>query len=225
MKNIVIVGSGAVAAEVTDYIADNNKVVENSERIEIRGYLDLQENIEKYWKQYQFERPVISDIHSYPIQTDDLFIVAVADLEYRWNLIRILRERNAAFMNFVHHSVILSSKTRLGTGNIIYPHCIIGPNTEIGDFNLLTSYSFISHNCRIGTNNFFATSGLSGHVKTGDHNMFGIRSVVMPRLTIGSGNTIQAGMIVDKEVGDNTTVFHRFKEKVFFVSGKDKPGQ
>lgn len=69
----------------------------------------------------------------------------------------------------------------------------------------------------MGNYNFFSTVGLCGHVEVGDENMFYIKSTVIPHVTIGNRNTIQAGMIVDKNVADDTTVFHRFKEKVISI--------
>jgi UDP-3-O-[3-hydroxymyristoyl] glucosamine N-acyltransferase len=82
---------------------------------------------------------------------------------------------------------------------------------------MLTSYSFISHDCKIGNNNFFSTAGLGGNVTVGNNNFFGIRATVLPNISIGDKNTIQAGMIVDKEVKNDNIVFHRFKEKVIAI--------
>ena len=70
----------------------------------------------------------------------------------------------------------------------------------------------------IGNNNVLSSySAIAGRVKIGEKNFFSLHSAVIPRLSIGNENVIQAGMIVDKDVFNNTTVFHRFKEKVFFI--------
>jgi acetyltransferase-like isoleucine patch superfamily enzyme len=62
-----------------------------------------------------------------------------------------------------------------------------------------------------------STSGFSGNVKIGNNNFFGIRSTVLPSVTIGNDNTIQAGMTIDKNISDNETIYYRFKEKVSFI--------
>ncbi len=217
MKNTIIVGSGAVAAEVTSYIQDSNTHSLDDNKLNILGYLEFEENISKYWSRYQFRQPVLSDIRRYKIQEDDHFIVAIADIDFRIKVISILKERNAKIIGFIHHSVIVADSAIIGAGNIIYPHSIIGPNATLGNNNLLTSYSFVSHDCKVGNNNLFSTAGISGNVNVGDNNFFGIRATVLPNISIGDRNIIQAGMIVDKEVGNDSTVFHRFREKVIAI--------
>jgi UDP-3-O-[3-hydroxymyristoyl] glucosamine N-acyltransferase len=217
MRNTIIVGSGAVAAEVTSYIQDSNTHASDERQLNILGYLEFEENISKYWSKYKFQKPVLSDIYKYNIQKDDHFIVAIANVEFRAKVIEILKDRKASIIGFIHCSVIIADSARLGIGNIIYPHCIIGPNATIGNNNLLTSYSFISHDCVVGDNNLFSTSGISGNVTVGGNNFFGIRATVLPNISIGDRNVIQAGMIVDKEVGNDSTVFHRFREKVIAI--------
>jgi len=215
--NTIIVGSGAVAAELTSYIEDHNNFVSEEKRFNLLGYLDSKENIETYWMKYKLKKPVLGDVHSYHINDGDHFIIGVADIIFRTKMIEILNEKRASIIGFTHHSSIISDSACLGLGNIIYPHCIVGPNCSIGNFNFITSYSFISHDCVIGNNNFFSTAGLGGRVTMGNNNFLGIRSTVIPSVSIGSDNIIQAGMIIDKNIENNTTVFYRFKEKVIAV--------
>ena len=47
-----------------------------------------------------------------------------------------------------------------------------------------------------------------GYCHIGDNNSFYIKSTVIPSIRIGSGCTIQAGMVVDKDVPDGTIVFY-----------------
>lgn len=218
MKNIVIVGSGAVAAELTMYIEDGNKYLLEQDRMMIIGYLDSEENVSKYWAKYKFEKPVLSDVYSYRISQMESFIVAISNIDFRRKMSDFLKSKGANLISFIHPNSIISKTAIIGNQNIIYPYCIVGPNTVIGNNNLLTSYSFISHDCSIGNDNFFSTAGLSGNVRVGSCNYFGIRSTVLPNVTIGDRNTIQAGMIVDKNVFNESLIFHRFKEKVISIS-------
>lgn len=75
----------------------------------------------------------------------------------------------------------------------------------------------ISHDCKVGNNNILSTALLCGHVTVGDNNRFGIRSTVIPHIHIGNKTLIQAGMVVDKNVPDEATIFHRFKEKIIAI--------
>ncbi len=212
--NVIIVGSGAVAAELTQYIEDSNRHVQQGKHLNLLGYLDLKENIENYWAKYKLAKPVLGDINTYNIFETDNFLVGISNIPFRMKMISILKERGAKITGFIHYTSLISESTVVGDGNIIYPFCIIGPNCKIGSHNMVTAYSFISHDCKIGSNNFFSTAGLSGNVTVGDENFFGIRSTAIPNVSIGSRNVIQAGMTIDKDVESDSTVFYKFKEKV-----------
>ncbi|MCG8412150.1 MAG: acetyltransferase [Bacteroidales bacterium] len=215
MKNIIIIGSGAVAAELTSFIEDTE--MGQVQDIQIKGYLDYDENIEKYWKRYNLQKPVLADIDSYEIQDNDYFIIAISDVEFRKKMYNKIKEKQGKFFNFIHPSTIIAKNASLGEANIIYPQCIVGSNTMIGDFNLLTSQTIVSHDSVLGFNNILSTALLCGHVKMGDDNYFGIRATVVPHINIGNRNTIQAGMIVNKKIDDNSTVFYRYKEKMMAI--------
>ncbi len=214
MRNVIILGAGGAAAEVTFYINDNNLAVPEEERITILGYLDYSDT---YWKKYNFSAPVLSDIDSYIPKPGEEVLVAVGDMDSRIKMIDKLQAKKATIGSFIHHSVIRPRNPVMGVGNIIFPFCIIEEYATIGSFNFLTSYSFISHDCVVGDNNFFSIAGIAGTVTVGNNNYFGIRSLVVPGTKIGNNNIIQAGMVVDKDVQDDTTVFYRYKEKVLAI--------
>lgn len=217
MKKIVIIGTGAVAAELTSYIEDNNKHTNSESQIELLGYIDYEYNIEKYWKKYQLQKQVLGDIDNYNFGSEIEVLIGISDIKFRNEIISKLESKGVVFFQFIHHSVIIPKTIEIGKGNIIYPFCIIGPNTKLGDFNMVTSYSFISHDCVIGNGNFFSTAGIAGRVLIGDYNFFGIRSTVIPHVTIGNKNLIQSGMVVDKSIKDETTVFYRYKESIIAI--------
>nr|WP_315217636.1 hypothetical protein [uncultured Flavobacterium sp.] len=217
MRNIVILGTGAVAAELTSYIADNNLKVTKDEKINIKGYIDFEYNIEKYWKKYKLKSPVLCDIDCYVPSLEEEILIGISDINFRSKMIEILLNKNAKITSFVHNTVLISDTVILGIGNIIYPFCIVGPDTVIGDFNMITSFSSISHDCIIGNSNFFSTTGISANVKIGSNNFFGIRSIVTPYIKIGSSNIFQAGMVVEKNVDDDSTLFYKYKEQVIAI--------
>lgn len=220
MKKVVIVGTGAVAAELTSYIKDENSKGNPHVYVEILGYLEYEQNIEKYWSRYQLEYPVICNIDDYIPESGVDLIMAISNIAFRNKAIAVLKSKGATFINYIHSSVIIPADIKIGEGNIVYPFCVIGPMVDIGNFNLITSFSFISHNSTIGSGNFLATAGLAGHVIIGNNNYFGIRSTVLPDVVIGDYNTVQAGMIVDKNVADHTTVFYRYKEQILAIPQK-----
>ena len=217
MKKIIIIGTGAVAAELSSYIDDNNKFSNNESQIDLLGYIEYDYNVEKYWKKYQLKKPILGDIDNYNFGNDVEVLIGISDIKFRNELIVMLEEKGICFFQFIHHSVIIPDTFDIGKGNVVYPFCIFGPNTKIGDFNMITSYSCISHDSVIGNGNFLSTAVIAGRVSIGDNNFFGIRSTVIPHVSIGNQNIIQAGMIVDKSIKDDTTIFYRYKEKIIAI--------
>jgi acetyltransferase-like isoleucine patch superfamily enzyme len=217
MKDIIIIGTGAVAAELTSYIKDHNTKVGLDKSFNILGYIEYDYNIEKYWAKYKLKTPVISDIDSYVPSGNEEVLIGISDISFRNGIIERLLKKKVRIASFIHSSVIITETVQFGIGNIIYPFCIIGPNTLIGNFNMITSYSFISHDCIIGNGNFLSTAGIAGRINIGDNNFFGIRSTVLPHISIGNNNVIQAGMVVDRSIKDDSTVFYRYKEQVLAI--------
>lgn len=217
MRNVVILGSGGCGSEVTFYIEDYNLKSNSNEKINILGYLDYAEQAKGFFEKYNYKAPLLGDIDSYMPNENEEVLIAIANNKVRAQMIKALNEKGAKIGSFIHHTSIIPEGADLGIGIIVYPFCIIEKYAKIGNYNLLTTSSFISHDCVIGDNNFFSTAGIAGNVKIGNNNYFGIRSTVIPGVTIGSNNVIQAGMVLDKDVKDDTTVFYRYKEQVLAI--------
>lgn len=217
MRTVVILGTGAVASELTSYIEDQNSRISENLRINIRGYIDYSENIEKYWELYKYSAPLLCDIDSFESLGDEEVLIGISDIPFRNRMIYKLQSKGVNIGSFIHSSVILNPNTEIGEGNIIYPYCIVGSRVKIGNYNMLTSYSCISHDCTIGDGNFFSTAVIAGRVSIGNNNFFGLGSKVIPYVVIGNDTTIQAGMMVDKNVVDGSTIFYRYKERVITI--------
>ena len=217
MRNVIILGTGGCASEVTFFIEDNNSKLPEGEKINILGYIDYEENVKGHYDRYNFEAPVLSDIDAYEPKPGEEVLIAIMDIDFRQKMIKALLAKNAKIGSFIHHNVVMAENLNIGDGNIIGPFCMLEKYATIGSYNLLTAYCFISHDCVVGDNNFFSVAGVAGSVKVGNNNYFGIRSFAIPGVEIGNNNVIQAGMTVDKNVKDDTTVFYRFKEKVMAI--------
>lgn len=217
MKNIIILGSGGLAAQITFYIEDNNSKVESDEKLNILGYIDYEYNIEKYWSRYNFKTPVLCDIDSYIPKQNEEVLLAIADIKFRNKMIDILVKKNAKIGSFIHSTVIISKFQNIGIGNVIMPFCEIEMSSRVGNYNILTPYSFISHDSAVGCGNFFSKAGIAGHTEVGNNNYFGLGSIIVPHVKIGNNNVIMAGMVVNKSVKNDTTVFYRYKEQVLAI--------
>lgn len=214
-KQIVIFGTGAVAAELTSYLEDGDWGV--NEGIEIKGYIASSDDAQISWKKYNFNKPFLGDINNYHVDKNDYFILAVAGGELKKKCVEIIESKGGKFITLIHPTAMVARTATIGKGNIISPYSMIGPNVKLGNFNLLTSQSIVSHDSIVGSYNFFATALLCGNTIVGDYNYFGIKATTIPDINIGNNNVIQAGMIVDKNVLNDSTVFYRYKEKLIVL--------
>ena len=53
--------------------------------------------------------------------------------------------------------------------------------------------------------------------RVGDGNLFCINSATIPGITVGNGNKIGAGMVLDKDIANDSVAFYRYKERVVAV--------
>ena len=214
---IIIIGTGAMAAELTSYVEDGEWG--KQENLKIKGYVvttDAEAGLET-WHRYHLRAPYLGVLRDHKVEEEDCFVIAFDNPQAKRGVVDYVKGQGGKFATLIHPTAMVAKSAMIGEGNILEPFTMVGPNVKLGDFNLFTSQSVISHDCIVGDYNFFATSLLCGHVCVGNDNYFGIRSTVLPHIAIGNGNTIQAGMVVDKNVAEETTVFYRFKEKVMVV--------
>lgn len=218
MKNIIIFGTGAVAAEITSQLEDS--VWGENAGIRIKGYVASDEAGLQHWKEYKYKSPYLGSFFNYEIKDEDYFVLALGNYKVKRQIVDEIRRKGGKFLTLIHPTAIVAATALIGEGNILDPFTIVGPNVKLGNFNLLTSQSIISHDCVVGDYNFFATSLLCGYNRVGDDNYFGIRGTTLPEISIGNRNVIQAGMIVDKNLEDDTTIFYRYKEKLLAIPDK-----
>jgi sugar O-acyltransferase (sialic acid O-acetyltransferase NeuD family) len=215
MTQIVIIGTGGMAADLT--LCFENTSYGLYKDISIKGYIDYEYNIDKYWKRYHLDKPVLDDIDHYKVSDEEFYVIGIADVDFRKIVINKIKEKGGRFINLIHPTAIVDKNLILGTGNIIGPYTLVDPNVKMGDFNVVLAQSIVSHDCVVGNNNIFSTTLLCGHVRVGDDNFFGIRATVIPHIHLGNRNKIQAGMLVDNNLSDDSVIFHRFKEKILVI--------
>jgi sugar O-acyltransferase (sialic acid O-acetyltransferase NeuD family) len=216
MKNLIFVGTGAVAAENTCYTSTAKYKIEGDD-IVLKGYIGDGDDLVKNHNHYGFTAPILGGVKDYQIEPDDRFVIAINNPSTRHRIADELKSRGAKFANLIHPSCVIAKDAIIGEGNIISPFSIIGPKAVVGDFNILTSYSAISHDCVVGSFNSFSSVIVCGYCHIGDNNSFWIKSTVVYSVNVGSNCVIQAGMVVDKDVPDGTTVFYKYKERIMAI--------
>jgi acetyltransferase EpsM len=218
MKKVIIVGAGGHAAELVDYLVYKNNLQETvlAEQTEIVGLID---DSQANYQSYQYDVPYLGTIKDHLVRTDVGYVMGIANMKYRRVIIEQLLRNDAKFITLIHPTALISSSAKIGVGCVISHNVSIGPKVILGDFNLINSRCTIGHDSKMGNYNFLSPQVVTGgFAVVGDENFIGTNGVVLPAVTLGNNNTIAAGMIVDKNVSDNATVFHRFKEKITVIS-------
>ena len=212
MKEVIIIGAGGHAAEIDEYIL-TTQFKDEASQLKVVGFID--DNPEQY-KNYQFSAPFVGSIKEHKIDKKKFYIIGIANLEYRKSMVTSFIESGAQFVSLIHSSAYISPSAKIGLGVVIAPFVNVGPNVKIGDFTLINARASMGHDSVIGEHNFITPNVcFSGFTKIGNENLFGINSASIPGIVVGNRNKIAAGMILDKNIEDDTVVFHRFKEKIF----------
>ncbi|WP_203228771.1 acetyltransferase [Flavobacterium sp. LMO6] len=220
MNKIIIIGAGGHAAELIDYLIymNHTSVTTSSQNWEIVGLID---DSEANYHQYQYRFPYLGTIQAHQVRNDVGYIMGIANMKYRRTIIEELLQKKAQFISIIHPTALVSPSAKIGVGCVISHNVSIGPKAVIGDFNLINSRCTIGHDTTIEAYNFLSPQVVTGGFAVlGEENFIGTNGVVLPGITLGNKNTVAAGMIVDKNVTDNTTVFHRFKEKMMVINAQ-----
>jgi sugar O-acyltransferase (sialic acid O-acetyltransferase NeuD family) len=214
MKKVIIIGAGGHSAEIDDYF----QYAKNSNAgfdLVLDGFID--DNPASYTS-YDFTAPFMGDINSHNVQEGSFYIMGIANLKYRRPIIERFLKQGAIFTSFIHPDSYISPSSKIGKGVVIAPGVNIGPKVIVGDFTLINSRSSIGHDTTLGRYNFICPNVcFSGFSAIGDENLFGINSATIPGIKVGNRNKVAAGMVLDKNVGDEEVVFYRFKEKIMAI--------
>lgn len=215
MKNVIIAGAGGHGAELDEYIRCG-AISHDGESLHVIGFID--DDAESH-RAYQLSAPLLGGIQNHAVRTDCGYVLAIGSLAHRRGLMELLVAKGAEFCSVIHPSAYVSPSCRLGRGVVIGPNATLGPNVSVGDHTLINARVSVGHDAQIGRCNIVSPNcAFTGFATVGDDNFFGLNSAVLPRIAVGNGNTIAAGMILDRNVGSGETVFYRFKERVVAVT-------
>lgn len=214
MEQIIIIGAGGHAAEIDEYLVHAN-LLNGEAKYKVVGFID--DNAASY-DAYKFSAPYLGSIKDHEIDKNCSYIMGIANLKFRKIITENFLDKGASFATFIHPLAYVSPSSQIGTGVVIAPYVNVGPNVVVGNFTLINSRASMGHDSKIGTFNFISPNVcFSGFTTIGDENLFGINSASIPQITMGSRNKIAAGMVVERNIDDDTTYFHRFKEKVLAI--------
>ncbi len=105
----------------------------------------------------------------------------------------------------IENGAIIGNNVKIGHNTVIKHSCIIGDNSEIGS-NTTISHSILGEDIYVGSNTSIGQRGFGFYLN--DRNNINIfhtgRVILKPKVSIGSGCTIDRGSFSDTIIGENT---------------------
>ena len=199
-SELIIVGVGGLGREVLDYAQD---MATKEGSFEIKGFLDddpeaLKENT------FNLSVPVIGNSHSYEIQENDRFLVAVAEPDIRRAIVQRLESKGAQFMSIVHPLAYVSPSATLGKGCLISPFATIATNTRLGDHVVLGFYAHVGHDAIVGSYSILSPyAAINGNSHLGERGFLGTHSVITPGISAGDFVQVSAGSVLYDNIHSN----------------------
>lgn len=200
MKDIVIYGAGGFGREIACLIRLIN---EKQPQWNIIGFLDDNLELTGTANEYGTVLGGADWLNSYdkPIAV----AIAVGSPKAVESIANKITNPNVEYPNLYAPSVSFLDKDslKIGKGNIFCTNCFVSCNVTVGDFNLFNGYIPIGHDTVIGNYNVVMPSvNISGGVRMGDCNFFGVQSVVLQYLKIGNNIRVGAGSVIMRNTKD-----------------------
>lgn len=198
--NIIIIGIGSVARNVTDIL--------NSEfNYQIKGFLGSELEATKFanMKIYQGipflgSRKILRDINQHDING---FIVATGDRYLREEIYNEAKASGLIPINAISKNAIFEGKNILGSGIIIGSGSIIQNGVTIDDNVRIGSSVILDYECRIESNCNIDTGSYVGRrvvIKKNCH--LGIKTSINENIEIGKNHSILNYTNIEKDLTD-----------------------
>jgi len=202
MKQLVIVGAGGFGREIANAAPD---CLGYGTEFALKGFLDRNAAALDGFAGYP---PVLGAPEDYAIGAEDVFFVAMGNLDLRRRNVELLSARGGTFQRLVHKTASLGRNVVIGEGSYIAHHAVLTADTTVGCNVCVFHSSVIGHDCRIG--DFSHVSSLvflGGGVGVGEGVTVhpGVR--IAPFKKLGDGATIGIGSVVLANVRPKATVF------------------
>lgn len=214
MKDLIIIGAGGLGREVLEMALDIKRDKKDTPW-NIKGFITdiVGDFYEKNLNNYE----IIGTIKDHQVSSNNVYVFAIADIEFKKKITKEFLEKGAEFINLIHPKAGISRFADVGIGNIFQGYCGISANTKIGNFNMINTYTIIGHDAVIGD---YCTISphcdITGYARLGDGVFIGSHAVICPHARVGNYARVGAGSVVLKHVKENTLVMGNPAKKIDF---------
>ena len=192
MRNIAVYGAGSYGQEIACLIEKiNSRNTIPGTEWKFVGFFDDNEKLKGEDLGYGTilgGRDVLNDWDS-----SLAVVIAIANTSIIKNILSGICNERVYFPNIVDPD----------TSFLDRKSCRFSPKVSIGDFNIVVNDSVFGHDVVMGSYNvLFPEVRLSGYVKVGDSNLFGVRTAILQGFSVGSNVRIASGSILMNDAQD-----------------------
>lgn len=144
-------------------------------------------------------------------------IIAIANPLHRLKIAERVSNPFVHWPNLIAPDVKFFDKDtmQIGQGNILFSNCRVSCEVSIGNFNLLNSLVSLGHDVKLGDYNVvMPNTRISGESEVGNSNFFGVCSLVLQGVKIGSNTRIGASSTVIRNTKDGFLYYGNPARKV-----------
>ena len=204
MKDLVVLGAGALGREVAQLIKDINR---EKKEWNFLGFID--ETPEKQGTIIN-DDPVLGGLDWFESNRGKELsaVCAIGNTKGKYGLIQKIKafDWDLEYINLIHPNVIKNDYIEMGTGNIVCGNTFLSVNIKLGSHIVINPGCGIGHDVVIED---YATLywdvTLSGNVLIREGCEIGSKAAVIPKKTVGRWSILGAGAIVIDDLPDHCT--------------------
>lgn len=195
-KRVVIIGTGGLAREFTDWFYD---------QIDIVGYSS---NNEQEFYDYYLPEKFFGNKITPEIAKTIWAVIAIGTPGIKEKIAKELSVVGFCFPSFIHYSNVIASTASISSrGVIVFPQCIISSDVVLKDFSYVNFQCGIGHDAEIGEFvQINPGSQIGGHTIIGKGTLVGSGSTIIQKINVGKNVVVGSGSTVFTDVPDDTTV-------------------
>ena len=198
-KKIIIVGTGGLAREFTDFFYNQIDIIGYSAKDKEEYYEYCLDNTGAIF----FNENITPSI----VGTDKV-VIAVGSPELKYKVYKDLSSKGFLFPSFIHNLSNISRACYINDyqGVIISPNVTITTDVDIGRLTYINTACSIGHDVKLG--NFCQLNGgqIGGNTTIGNYCLIGSGSTIIEKRTIGNNVLVGSGSVVMTDIQDNVTI-------------------
>ena len=202
MDKILLFGGGGHGKSCAD-------VIESSGKFEISGIVD------PFIKRLDLPYELINQEEPYEFlrKTFDHAIVTIGQIknsDKRKKIYFRLKEYKFNLPVIQSKYAYRSKYSEVNEGTILMHFSLVNSYSTIGKNCIINSKSLIEHDVKVGDHCHIATGAiLNGEVQVGDDTFIGSNTVIAPGKCIGNNCLISAGLFINEDIPNDTTINYK----------------